>query len=258
MSRNSKLETDQTVKNRTRQKIQSCPECGSNPINARLRMRRNSMYGLRFRCSGQNCWSRTWMASFWWRAKVKTHQSWSTSNIYNHDKGLSTTIDWHDRDIYGKSLSPGQKAQVYRLRKWQRRIRVSDATEREFGICLSEITKISNNLNLPKIFLKQLCIYRKAVKERLIRGRSIQVSLQQRFNLAWQTMRFTANLRWNSSVFNRKQKRSWPKLPFLIRELNYSIPPLRPSQYITKFSNQWQCREKLRNRSQNFSCSKRT
>ncbi len=26
-----------------------------------------------------------------------------------HDKGLSTTIDWHDRDIYGKSLSPGQK-----------------------------------------------------------------------------------------------------------------------------------------------------
>ena len=34
-----------------------------------------------------------------------------------HDKGLSTTIDWHDRDIYGKSLSPGQKAQVYRLTK---------------------------------------------------------------------------------------------------------------------------------------------
>jgi len=25
---------------------------------------------------------------------------------------------------------------------------------------------------------------------------------------------------------------------FLIKELNYSIPPLRPSQYITKFSNQ--------------------
>ena len=60
-----------------------------------------------------------------------------------HDKGLSTMIDWHDRDIYGKSLSPGQKAQVYRLRKWQRRIRVSDATERNLALALSEVTKIA-------------------------------------------------------------------------------------------------------------------
>lgn len=92
-----------------------------------------------------------------------------------HDKGLSTMIDWHDRDIYGKSLSPGQKAQVYRLRKWQRRIRVSDATERNLAYALSEITKIANNLNLPKSILETASvIYRKAVKERLIRGRSIQ------------------------------------------------------------------------------------
>ena len=92
-----------------------------------------------------------------------------------HDKGLSTTIDWHDRDVYGKSLSPGQKAQVYRLRKWQRRIRVSDATERNLAFALSEISKMSNNLNLPKNILETASvIYRKAVKEKLIRGRSIQ------------------------------------------------------------------------------------
>jgi len=92
-----------------------------------------------------------------------------------HDKGLSTMIDWHDRDIYGKRLSPGQKAQIYRLRKWQRRIRVSNATERNLAFALSEISKITNALNLPKNILETASvIYRKAVKERLIRGRSIQ------------------------------------------------------------------------------------
>lgn len=40
-----------------------------------------------------------------------------------HDKGLSTMIDWRNRDSYGKSISSKNRAQLYRLRKWQRRIR---------------------------------------------------------------------------------------------------------------------------------------
>ena len=156
-----------------------------------------------------------------------------------HDKGLSTTIDWHDRDVYGKSLSPGQKAQVYRLRKWQRRIRVSDATERNLAFALSEITKISNNLNLPKSILETASvIYRKAVKERLIRGRSIQGVTSAAIYLACRQCglpRTLDEISQSSTVNKKEVGRSYR---FLIKELNYSIPPLRPSQYITKFSNQ--------------------
>jgi transcription initiation factor TFIIB len=156
-----------------------------------------------------------------------------------HDKGLSTTIDWHDRDIYGKSLSPGQKAQVYRLRKWQRRIRVSDATERNLAFALSEITKISNNLNLPKNILETASvIYRKAVKEKLIRGRSIQGVTSAALYLACRQCglpRTLDEIAQASTVHKKEVGRSYR---FLIKELNYSIPPLKPSQYITKFSNQ--------------------
>jgi transcription initiation factor TFIIB len=156
-----------------------------------------------------------------------------------HDKGLSTMIDWHDRDIYGKSLSPGQKAQVYRLRKWQRRIRVSDATERNLAFALSEITKISNNLNLPKNILETASvIYRKAVKERLIRGRSIQGVTAAAIYLACRQCglpRTLEEIAQSSSVNKKEVGRSYR---FLIRELDYTIPPLKPSQYITKFSNQ--------------------
>jgi transcription initiation factor TFIIB len=156
-----------------------------------------------------------------------------------HDKGLSTMIDWHDRDIYGKRLSPGQKAQVYRLRKWQRRIRVSDATERNIAFALSEISKISNSLSLPKNLVETASvIYRKAVKERLIRGRSIQGVTAASIYVACRKCGLPRTLEEIAQSSNLNKKEVGRSYRFLIKELNYFIPPLKPSQCITKFSNQ--------------------
>ena len=44
-----------------------------------------------------------------------------------HDKGLTTTIDWKDKDAYGRSISSKKRSQMHRLRKWQERIRTKDA-----------------------------------------------------------------------------------------------------------------------------------
>ena len=37
-----------------------------------------------------------------------------------HNKGLSTMIDWKNRDRYGKSIPTRNRAQLYRLRTWHR------------------------------------------------------------------------------------------------------------------------------------------
>jgi ribosomal protein S27E len=66
-----------------------------------------------------------------------------------HDKGLSTMIDWRNRDSYGKTISSKNRAQLYRLRKWQRRIRVSNATERNLAFALSELDRMASALGLP-------------------------------------------------------------------------------------------------------------
>jgi len=156
-----------------------------------------------------------------------------------HDKGLSTMIDWHDRDIYGKRLSPGQKAQIYRLRKWQRRIRVSDATERNLAFALSEISKIANSLSLPKNILETASvIYRKAVKERLIRGRSIQGVTAAAIYVACRQCGLARTLDEIAQASNINKKEVGRSYRFLVKELDYFIPPLKPSQYVTKFSNQ--------------------
>jgi len=220
-------------------KIQTCPECHST------RLMRD------YECAEIVCMNCGFVLAAKitdrgpeWRAfddeqRAKRTRVGAPLTYTIHDKGLSTMIDWHDRDVYGKSLSPGQKAQVYRLRKWQRRIRVSDATERNLAFALSEITKIANNLNLPKSILETASvIYRKAVKERLIRGRSIQGVTAAAIYLACRQCALARTLEEIAQASSVNKKEVGRSYRFLIKELNYSIPPLRPSQYITKFSNQ--------------------
>ena len=220
-------------------KVQQCPECGST------RLMRD------YECAEIVCMNCGFVVAAKltdrgpeWRAfddeqRAKRARVGAPLTFTIHDKGLSTMIDWHDRDIYGKTLSPGQKAQIYRLRKWQRRIRVSDATERNLAFALSEISKIANNLSLPKNILETASvIYRKAVKERLIRGRSIQGVTAAAIYVACRQCGLARTLDEIAQASNINKKEVGRSYRFLVKELDYFIPPLKPSQYVTKFSNQ--------------------
>lgn len=220
-------------------KIQQCPECGST------RLMRD------YECAEIVCMNCGFVVAARladrgpeWRAfdteqRAKRTRVGAPLTFTIHDKGLSTMIDWHDRDIYGKRLSPGQKAQIYRLRKWQRRIRVSDATERNLAFALSEISKIANRLNLPKNILETASIiYRRAVKQRLIRGRSIQGVTAAAIYVACRQCKLARTLEEIAQASNINKKEVGRSYRFLVKELDYFIPPLKPSQYVTKFSNQ--------------------
>jgi len=105
-------------------------------------------------------------------AKKKAHFG-SKSNIMLHDKGLTTEISYGNIDGAG-GIIRGDRSHIHRLRKWQRRIRISNATERNLTYAFTEIDKISSKLALPRLIRESACmIYRKAVKKNLIRGRSI-------------------------------------------------------------------------------------
>jgi len=156
-----------------------------------------------------------------------------------HDKGLSTTIDWHDRDVYGKRIKPDQKAQIYRLRKWQKRIRVSDAMERNLAFALTEITKIANSLDLPRSIIETASvIYRKAVRERLVRGRSIKGISASSVYIACRQSGLARTLQEISKASNVSRREVGRSYRFLVKKLDYFVPPVRANQYVSKFSNQ--------------------
>ena len=218
---------------------QRCPECGSS----RLMKDYESAEIVCMDCGYVVVTKMTDQGPEWRAFDAEQHakraRAGAPSTFTIHDKGLSTTIDWHDRDVFGKRIPQGQKAQIYRLRKWQRRIRVSDATERNLAFALSEISKIVNNLNLPKNILETASvIYRKAVKARLIRGRSIQGVTAAAIYVACRQCSIARTLDEVAQASTVPKKEVGRSYRFIIKELNYFIPPLKPSQYITKFSNQ--------------------
>ena len=219
--------------------VQSCPECGSTRLARDYECAEVVCMNCGFVITAKIADKGPEWRAFTNEQRAKRTRVGAPLTYTIHDKGLSTMIDWHDRDVYGKSLSPGQKAQVYRLRKWQRRIRVSDATERNLAFALSEVTKIANNLNLPKNILETASvIYRRAVKERLIRGRSIQGVTAAAVYLACRQCRLARTLEEIAQASNVNKKEVGRSYRFLVKELDYFVPPVKPSQYITKFSNQ--------------------
>ena len=156
-----------------------------------------------------------------------------------HDKGLSTLIDWNNHDTYKKNLQPKQANQIFMLRKWQRRIRVADASERNLAYALSEMSKLSSALNLPKNILETAAVfYRKAVKKRLIRGRSIQGVAAAAIYMACRKCNLARTLDEVAHVTYVGKKEIGRCYRFLAKELDEFVPPVFPAKYISKFSNQ--------------------
>jgi transcription initiation factor TFIIB len=90
------------------------------------------------------------------------------------DKGLSTIIDWRDRDANGRALTTNTRAAIYRMRKWHIRSRVHSSHHRNLGVAMSEMERLSSQLGIPRDARETAAlIYRKALTKRLVRGRSI-------------------------------------------------------------------------------------
>src|SRR3989475_8419049 len=68
----------------------------------------------------------------------------------SHDKGLSTSIGWRNKDAYGRQIPHKSRAQIYRLRKWQHRIRTSKSGERSLAQGLTEINTMASKMGLPR------------------------------------------------------------------------------------------------------------
>jgi transcription initiation factor TFIIB len=158
-----------------------------------------------------------------------------------HDKGLSTTIGWQDRDAQGRKLNPEERARLYRLRKWQRRSKVSDSTQRNLAHALSEMSKIAYKLNLPRNVMEtSSMIYRRAINKQLIRGRTIQSVAVASIYMACRQCKIIRSLDDVSKAANITKKEAARNYRFLLRELNPDVPKVDPQGYISKIVNKLQ------------------
>jgi transcription initiation factor TFIIB len=156
-----------------------------------------------------------------------------------HDKGLSTEIGWKNKDSYGKSIPTRNRAQLYRLRKWQRRIRVSNATERNLAFALSELDRMASGMGLPRNVRETAAvIYRKAVNKNLIRGRSIEGVVAASLYGACRQCNVPRTLDEIASASRVGRKEIGRTYRFMTRELKLKLMPTRPEDYISRFCSE--------------------
>ncbi len=176
-----------------------------------------------------------------WRAfdadqKKKRTRTGAPMTYMIHDKGLSTMIDWRNRDIFGKEIPAKMRGQIYRLRKWQSRIRVSDATERNLTFALSELDRMASNLELQKNLRECAAkIYRDAVEAHLIRGRSIEGVAAASLYAACRMFKVPRTLNEIAEVARVDKKEISRSFRFISNELKLNLNPTKPIDFLVRF-----------------------
>ena len=227
--------------NKEKQKIEetiNCPECGSANLN-----RDYSRAELVCKNCGLVIDAEIIDHGPEWRAfdsdqREKRARVGAPMTYTLHDKGLSTMIGWQNRDSYGKSIPTRNRAQIYRLRQWQRRVRISDATERNLAIALSGLDRLASSMSLPRIVRETAAmIYRKAALKKLVRGRSIEGVTSASLYAACRQCNVPRTLNEISNATNISRKEIGKTYRYISRELELKILPTSPQDYISRFSS---------------------
>jgi len=166
-----------------------------------------------------------------------------------HDKGLSTNIDWRDKDAYGNALGAKQRKKMQRLRKWNERFRTRDSKERNLKQALGEIDRMASALGLPENVRETASvIYRRALDENLLPGRSIEgVSTASVYAAARQAgvPRSLDEITEVSRVEKSEIARTYR---YVVRELGLEVRPADPESYVPRFASSLELSEEAERR----------
>jgi transcription initiation factor TFIIB len=160
-----------------------------------------------------------------------------TTNMM-HDKGLSTNIDWRDQDAYGNSLGARQRQKMQRLRKWNERFRTRDSRERNLKQALGEIDRMASALGLPDNVREMASVvYRRALQENLLPGRSIEGVATSAVYAAARQAGVPRSLDELAAVSRVEKAEVARTYRYVARELGLEIEPADPGSYVPRFAS---------------------
>lgn len=158
------------------------------------------------------------------------------TNYALHDKGLSTMIDWRDRDSKGSSFNARQRAQIYRLRKWQIRTRVHSSLDRNLAQAMTEIDRLSSQLGLSHGLREHAArMYRKLIAGRLWRSRSIDATAAAAVYAACRHRGSPRSIEEIAEHSRESKKKISAHYRMLVTKLKIRMPISSPENYVPRF-----------------------
>ena len=152
------------------------------------------------------------------------------------DYGLGTTIDKRNQDGYGNLLTPRRAHRINRLRWLHDRNHRS--VTRNLSKALAELKRLSSQLGLPMSVRNEAAIiYRKALRKRLIRGRSIDGMVAASLYLVSRSHGLPRTLREIASTSRLDKKEIARCYRVLCGELNLKLPPTDAASMVPRLAN---------------------
>lgn len=155
-----------------------------------------------------------------------------------HDRGLSTNIGWQDKDAYGNQISGKRRSQIERLRTWQERTRTSSPGDRNLKYALGEIDRMASGLGIPKEAREMSSvIYRRALNENMLKGRSIEGMSTGALYAACRQASMPRTLDELTEVSRVGYEEIGRSYRYLSQELGLELAPVDPKSYIPRFAS---------------------
>lgn len=156
-----------------------------------------------------------------------------------HDKGLSTTIDWRNRDANGNSLDADERRKMARLRRWQTWVTADSNDGENLRVATSELGRMGSVLDVPKSVTETAAmLYRRALDANLLIGRSIEGVSTAALYVACRIEGVPRSLD-DFAEAARTDRRTVARMyRLLVRELDLPVEPIDPRQYVARYCSE--------------------
>jgi transcription initiation factor TFIIB len=156
-----------------------------------------------------------------------------------HDRGLSTMIDWTDKDSSGKSLDQDTASRFNRLRKWNKQARVQDNKNRNMSQAFNVMSHISEELQLPSNVVETgALLYRQALKEEATKGRRIETVALACLYMACRICGISRGLKSFADAGGVSLKDLSRNYRFLHQLLDKDVPQIDSEKIVSKLTSQ--------------------
>ena len=216
-----------------------CPQCGKRALVEDLNTGELSCSNCGFVVSERSADTGPEWRSFGDEKGEDRARAGSPTSITYRDMGLSTVIGRSNRDAAGRAFSSPMRGTIDRLRKWDNRSPAYGSVERNLGVALNELDKMSDKLGVSQAVKERAAyIYRKALERGLLRGRSITGISAASLYAALRDTETPRTLKDVAAANNLDKKSVARDYRILLREMDLSMPVADAARNVSRIASQ--------------------
>jgi transcription initiation factor TFIIB len=159
-----------------------------------------------------------------------------------YDMGLTTSFKGN-RDALGNRLDIETMNQMKKLKRYDTRSKMDDTWGRNLSIAMAELDRMATILHIQQNVKEHAAfIYRKALKEDLIRGRSIDAFVAASIYAACRVLKVPRPLKTVSKASTRQHSEVSRTYRLLLKELKLKMPIDDPMKFIPSIASKLKIR----------------